>query len=572
MPIPVRDQFTEEQKTKVAEMWNHGKTQKEIAEVFGVPRRTMGKLCDFLGLERSVSEVGKITHKSDLDNNETIEKIKSLRLTKSLDEIAKILESSSSSVNRICKKHNITIPSNYSELQSMRIKNAWTDEKKAKISQQIKETMKDETIREKIAASSKKSWKDPVYVEKQLKQKEKWSQEMRRRYSEKMMKVIELHPEIREKLSKASKLTWGNPEYTAKMAEIRAQQPKVSSLQKVLYSILDDLKIKYYREREDGNDDPQCIIGPYNVDCVIPRDGKPDLIVECQGDYWHTLDRSMRVDRAKSTYISTYYGDKYEIKYLWEHEFKCYEKIYELVKYWMDLTQVDVVEFKFDDMIIKPCQAVDYRELLSKYHYLSNAGKGGKAFGAYLGEELAAVCVFSPLPRQNIEIEGFTQEEVRELSRLCIHPKYQIKNFASWFVSRCIKMLDEQFKCIISYCDTTFNHNGAIYKALNFKQDSVVRPDYWYTSEDGWAMHKKTLYKHAVQMSMTEGAYAEKFGYKKVYGKEKLRFIFVRPTSMPHDHAAIVASHEASVAERMKERMDDFEKQQRFAKIAHEPV
>jgi len=38
------------------------------------------------------------------------------------------------------------------------------------------------------------------------------------------------------------------------------------------------------------------------------------------------------------------------------------------------------------------------------------------------------------------------------------------------------------------------------------------------------------------------------------------------------DHAAIVASHEADVAERMRERAADFEHQQRFAKIAHEVV
>lgn len=49
----------------------------------------------------------------------------------------------------------------------------------------------------------------------------------------------------------------------------------------------------------------------------------------------------------------------------------------------------------------------------------------------------------------------------------------------------------------LSYADTTFNHIGTIYKACGFKQDRIVKPDYWYAKEDGWVMHKKTLYNQA---------------------------------------------------------------------------
>lgn len=89
-------------------------------------------------------------------------------------------------------------------------------------------------------------------------------------------------------------------------------------------------------------------------------------------------------------------------------------------------------------------------------------------------------------------------------------------------------MLPNEIKTIISYCDTTFNHDGALYKASNFELDGVVRPDYWYVNEDKWVMHKKTLYDHAKKMSMTEVDFAAKHGYKRVYGTEKFRFIFKR--------------------------------------------
>lgn len=311
-------------------------------------------------------------------------------------------------------------------------------------------------------------------------------------------------------------------------AEIAALNPKVSSIQILLYSILDDLGIKYYKERIDSESDKEVSIGPYNFDCVIPRENKPTLLIECQGDYWHNTDTHIRNDKAKSTYIERYYSNQYELKYIWEHEFLNKDKIIDLIKYWTGIN-TEVVDFNFNEIEVKRCEASDYRLLLSKYHYLPNAGRGGIAYGAYLGNELVAVCVFSPLGRQNInESVGYEIDEVRELSRLCINPKFQKKNFASWLIGRSISKLDRKYKCIISYADTTFNHDGTIYRASNFMQDRIVPPDYWYVAKDGWAMHKRTMYGHAVDLNMKEAEFAELHGYKRVYGSEKLRFVYDR--------------------------------------------
>jgi GNAT superfamily N-acetyltransferase len=339
-------------------------------------------------------------------------------------------------------------------------------------------------------------------------------------------------PEYLKRQSEASKKLWQNKEYRDKilsvLADARQNMPRVSNLQKTLYSILDDLGVKYYREFDD-HIDKECIIGPYTFDCVIPRENKPSILIECQGEYWHSLDRSVRNDKCKSSYVYNNFPGKYELKYIWEHEFACKDKVVGVIQYWLGLTDNGIIDFNFSNLEIKSCPASDYRQLLSKYHYLSTAGLGGIAYGAYLNNELAAVCIFSPLGRQNKEKSiGANKNQVRELSRLCIHPKYQKKNFASWFVSRCIKKLDQKYSIIVSYCDTTFNHDGAIYKACNFIQDKKVRPDYWYVSTDGWVMHKKTLYNRAVMMKMKEKQYAENLGYKKVFGFEKLRFIFKR--------------------------------------------
>ena len=327
-------------------------------------------------------------------------------------------------------------------------------------------------------------------------------------------------PESKERSREAAKRQWQNPDFRKKMQVVIANLPKVSSYQALFYSILDDLSIKYYREYNDRPDDTECLIGPYHFDCVIPRNGRRTLLIEVNGEWPHKFN-NLR-DKQKASFIANNHSDKYELKCIWAHEFKCRDKVVELIKYWLDITKLELIDYKFKDIFIKQCPAEHYKLLFGKYHYLQNAGRGGLAYGGYLNDILIVACVFSPLIRQNLP---YDQKSARELSRLCIHPRYQKKNLGSWFISRCIKMLDHKYTTIISYCDTTYNHDGAIYKASNFVFDGEVEPDYWYVDKDGWVMHKKTLYNHAINLHMTENEFANQYKYEKVYGKKKLRFI-----------------------------------------------
>ena len=363
------------------------------------------------------------------------------------------------------------------------------------IGEQLKPTLRDKSIA---------LWQDPAYRDKHI--------------------AITNSEEYKAK-QRASHAT---PDYLKQCAERLALQPKVSNIQTVLYSILDDLGVAYYREHADKPDDSQCRIGPYSFDCVIPRSGDKTLLIECQGDYWHSRPKSQARDLSKSSYINDNLGNTYELKYLWEHEFSNKDRIIETLKLWLGLATPTLQDFEFDDITIKRAVSKDYILLLSKYHYLANAGRGGIAYGAYLNDELIAVCVFSPLIRQNITVKNYETAEIRELSRFCIHPNYQKKNFGSWFIAKCLNLLPSNYKCIIAYSDTTYNHLGTIYKASNFKQDRKVRPDYWYVAENGWVMHKKTLYNRARKMSMTEKQFADTYGYGKSYGREKLRFTYER--------------------------------------------
>ena len=140
------------------------------------------------------------------------------------------------------------------------------------------------------------------------------------------------------------------------------------------------------------------------------------------------------------------------------------------------------------DFYIDRISKKDAEELLLTYHYLKDYSKGYKSgynYGLFRKNDFSplniggpvGVCIFTGLPVPEVAQGAFglarnEQEGLFELSRLCIHPDTQQReyNITSWFVSRAIKQLrkDTEVKAIISYADYDF-HTGTIYRACNFK-------------------------------------------------------------------------------------------------------
>jgi hypothetical protein len=115
----------------------------------------------------------------------------------------------------------------------------------------------------------------------------------------------------------------------------------------------------------------------------------------------------------------------------------------------------------------------DAAELLLRFHYLKDFSKGFKSgynYGLYKSNDFSplniggiqGVCIFTGLPVPEIAkgafgLERNEQQGLFELSRLCIHPDTQQReyNITSWFVSKAIKRLrkETEVKAIISYAD-----------------------------------------------------------------------------------------------------------------------
>lgn len=137
-------------------------------------------------------------------------------------------------------------------------------------------------------------------------------------------------------------------------------------------------------------------------------------------------------------------------------------------------------------------------QLLLPYHYLSSISKGFKSginYGLWAGDVLVGVCIFTGLPVAELAVGCFgldrkEQEGLYELSRLCLHPEHQrhAHNLASWFLSRCLKLLKKHNRCraVLSYADTAY-HQGTVYAACNFKYYGMTasKKDFWIEQADG---------------------------------------------------------------------------------------
>ena len=422
---------------------------------------------------------------------------------------------------------------------------------RTRMTAKIHEFVKTEQYLERQSKQSKRKWKSEEYREKQHKSaqckntlefrehisdivKEHWTKERREAVS-KIVQELWLDDDYRGKTSTASKRAmesqevreaiagkmvklWADSEYKERMTIIRANMPRISSIQLQLYKYLDDLNIEFHREGTNT------AIGYYAFDCLVPKQCNmaKHLLIECQGDYWHSSQDAQRRDRSKFTYIDKYFPE-YEIVYVWEHEFYTKDRVLDRLKLKLGV-DVEIVSFDFEDVQIREVSSRDVKEFLDAYHYIGK-GRGGKCLGAFLDNNLIACVVFSSPLRQNTAGQfDLIDGEVRELSRLCIHPSYHKKNFASWFIARSIKLLAD-CRLVVAYADRTVGHTGTIYKASGFGLHHTVPADYWYIDKDGYVMHKRTLYGKARQMKMVESEYASNYGYIKKWGGDKLCFI-----------------------------------------------
>lgn len=277
-------------------------------------------------------------------------------------------------------------------------------------------------------------------------------------------------------------------------------------------NILDSMDIRY---------DSEFPLEGWNFDIHICD---TNILFEINGDYWHKLPQRVQRDKRKKKVAE---NAGYVLYYIWEHQFKNEDIIKSYIDYIINGVSVD---FDFSDIIISKSSANNVQQYIKNWHYSNKLGNHNTSYIASYHDKVIAACVFGNIVRkQSATKQGILPYEVLELSRFAIHPKYHKKNFASWFISRCIKKLrveKPQLKLLISFADSTYNHEGKIYKASNWVFDGKTQPDYWYVDQKRNIIHKKTIWNRAKQEDISETDYAANSNLKKVYGYSKSRYLY----------------------------------------------
>lgn len=123
---------------------------------------------------------------------------------------------------------------------------------------------------------------------------------------------------------------------------------------------------------------------------------------------------------------------------------------------------------------VELCHRREVVDFIEKWHYSKNVNglttdycfklldKNGDIIGAMIYGKIAMANVWKKYSK--------TEKDLIELKRLCCIDETP-KNTESYFIGYTLRWLrkNTDIKRVISYADTTYSHEGTIYKATNFK-------------------------------------------------------------------------------------------------------
>jgi very-short-patch-repair endonuclease len=268
------------------------------------------------------------------------------------------------------------------------------------------------------------------------------------------------------------------------------------------------------------------MIKNYSFDFFIPS---ANLLIECQGDYFHNFKDNgysgTARDRGKSTYIEKYTTHK--LIWIWEHELHI-GRLHKILDYHIyKITEPKIEIINLDEIKFSKINCELASEFLASYHYLGGFTNSSIIYGAYYDDKLICVCVYGGVTRDNSikKINNafntkYTSHSIRELKRFCIRPNVSCGNLATFCLKQFSKMLKSDvpnINLILSFSDSTVCDVGTIYKADNWKKLNNTGNSYHYVDvSTGRLIHKKTIWDMAKKLKMKEGEFAKKINIFKV--------------------------------------------------------
>lgn len=282
-------------------------------------------------------------------------------------------------------------------------------------------------------------------------------------------------------------------------------------------AMLQSMDIRFFKQQ---------VFGPYTFDFYLP-DLK--ILLEVQGEYWHSLQNNIANDIAKSAFIAHNYQDL-QLKMITENETTSKDRLSIALRQ-ITGTQPSTINIDFGNLSASVIDSKVAKDFLNQYHYLSRFRKNTKlCIGVFYQNELISVAAFAqPSYNSVVNRHGLPASAVLELSRFVIGDKYHTKNLASWAISRCLRLLKTncpETALVVSFADPHFGHNGTVYLASNWIDDGISRPSYYYSDIAGAIIHKKVVWDYAKKYGMSEAEYAMQQGLSRINTAPKRRFIY----------------------------------------------
>lgn len=134
---------------------------------------------------------------------------------------------------------------------------------------------------------------------------------------------------------------------------------------------------------------------------------------------------------------------------------------------------------KVRDFTVELCERTEIKGFVEKWHYSENINGLTIDYVFKLldtSNNIIGVMIYGKIAMANVwKKYAENESDLTELKRLCCIDNTP-RNTESYFIGKTIKYIKKHtnIKRIISYADMTYNHEGTIYKATNFKHIGVT--------------------------------------------------------------------------------------------------
>lgn len=246
--------------------------------------------------------------------------------------------------------------------------------------------------------------------------------------------------------------------------------------------------------------------GKYSYDLKVG-----EFLIECHGLRYHSteLRDSRNIDKLKRKEAADN-GFQYLMFYEDELKLNNGQKVKKFLEH--RLGSIAKIKIRPQKLEFREVSVKETRPFLDNNHYIGSCG-AKRHFAAYLDNQLLAVMLFSNPVRQNIV--GI------ELTRFCVHPKYQVYGLGSWMFKRALQ--SGVSTPVISFSDNRL-HSGELYKHIGFVESGQVRQDYYWVKNN--KRHHKSALRKPKFCDITEAELRSSEGYHKIWDLGKTRWIF----------------------------------------------